>query len=185
MRIKKTSETRPLASHTVNAYSESESNAYSCDYVNGALDYSTEEVNTHKKWVDGKDIYRKVIYISALPSSTGPATAYSPGITGTINFIKSLTGTTSNGIIMNGNRPENASAEIGLFFDMSSANIMISVGQDRSNLSAYVTLEYTKTTQSTRSVNTYSGDIEEKKDIAIDDGGEEKPIDDENDESNK
>lgn len=37
MRIKKTSETRPLASHTVNAYSESESNAYSCDYSNKAF----------------------------------------------------------------------------------------------------------------------------------------------------
>jgi hypothetical protein len=145
MIIQKTSETRPLASHTVNAYSESESNAYSCDYVNKLNTYSTDEIRVGT-WIDGKPIYRKVIYISALPSSTGPATAYSPGITGTINFIKSLTGTTSNGIIMNGNRPENAAAEIGLFFDISSANIMISVGQDRSNLSAYVTLEYTKTT---------------------------------------
>ena len=46
-----------------------------------------------------------------------------------------------------------------------------------------VTIEYTKTTdtvQSTRSLNTYSGDIEEKKNIVIDDGGEEKPIDDGN-----
>lgn len=36
-RIRKTSETRPLTGHVVNAYSESESNAYSCDYANKAF----------------------------------------------------------------------------------------------------------------------------------------------------
>ncbi len=33
-RIRKTSETRPLTGHVVNAYSESEINAYSTDYIN-------------------------------------------------------------------------------------------------------------------------------------------------------
>lgn len=35
--IKKTSETRPLTGHVVNTYSESEGNAYSCDYSNKAF----------------------------------------------------------------------------------------------------------------------------------------------------
>lgn len=61
MRIKKTSETRALAGNIVNAYSESQNSTYSCDYVNGCNTYSTTEVNTGKKWIDGKDIYRKVI----------------------------------------------------------------------------------------------------------------------------
>lgn len=34
---------------------------YSCDYINNTNTYSTTEVNTGKKWIDGKPIYRIVI----------------------------------------------------------------------------------------------------------------------------
>jgi hypothetical protein len=62
MRIKKTSQTTPTASQIVNTYSNSQTDAYSCNYVNNEIKdvYSTNEVKTNKVWIDGKPIYRKV-----------------------------------------------------------------------------------------------------------------------------
>lgn len=34
---------------------------YSCNYINNSDSYSTNEVKTNKRWIDGKPIYRKVI----------------------------------------------------------------------------------------------------------------------------
>ena len=78
MRIKKTSETRPLTRSVVNEYSESTKNSYSCDYINKAEEYSTSEVKTNKRWIDGKPIYRKVLNNFVMPeltSSSSTATA--------------------------------------------------------------------------------------------------------------
>lgn len=68
--IIKVKPTRVLASTVVNAYSESQNSTYSCDYVNNMMSYSTIEVNTGKKWIDGKDIYRKTIQSSAVADGT-------------------------------------------------------------------------------------------------------------------
>lgn len=40
MRIKKTSQTTPVQAEVVNIYSESQENAYSCDYINNNFDNS-------------------------------------------------------------------------------------------------------------------------------------------------
>lgn len=47
-----------------NTNTNSAVNSYSCNYVNNANTYSTSEVNTGKTWIDGKDIYRKVIQLT-------------------------------------------------------------------------------------------------------------------------
>ena len=57
--IRKTSETRALAGNIVNAYNDSQTSAYSTEYINDMNTYFTDEVNTGKKWIDGKPIYRK------------------------------------------------------------------------------------------------------------------------------
>lgn len=62
--IRKISETRALAGHIVNEYNDSQTSAYSTEYINDMMDYSTSEVNTGKKWIDGKTIYRKVLEYS-------------------------------------------------------------------------------------------------------------------------
>lgn len=61
MRIKKTSNTRALAGKVLNVNNNSTIDTYSCAYINNSGSYSTNEVNTGKKWIDGKPIYRKVI----------------------------------------------------------------------------------------------------------------------------
>ena len=64
--IKKTSETTPTMASVVNATNSSTTDAYSCDYVNEAIQdvYSTTETKTNKVWIDGKPIYRKVVQLS-------------------------------------------------------------------------------------------------------------------------
>ena len=38
--------------------------------MDGNATYSTNEVNTHKKWINGRDIYRKVYNIATIPANT-------------------------------------------------------------------------------------------------------------------
>ena len=59
MRIKKTSQTTASGAQSVNTYSESTENTYSCNYVNKLNTYSTDEIRVGT-WIDGKPIYRKV-----------------------------------------------------------------------------------------------------------------------------
>lgn len=68
MRIKKTSETRPLSATVVNEYNDSQENAYSCDYINKYNTYSTDEIRVGT-WIDGKPIYRDVIDLGEIGSS--------------------------------------------------------------------------------------------------------------------
>lgn len=111
------------------------------------LDYSTSEVNTGAKWIDGSTIYKKTINFGALPNATEKNVAHnitnlnrvikaegysyrsSDHVTYPIPFISAPTGTTYN---------------IG--FTVNSTNIALSTGTDRSNITeCYITLYYTKT----------------------------------------
>lgn len=86
MRIKKTSQTTPVQAEVVNTYSESESNAYSCNYVNNINNYSTSETFTGKHWVNGKPIYRKVL--NNISIIEGTAHTIETGITNIENLTK-------------------------------------------------------------------------------------------------
>lgn len=44
-----------------NEYNTANNMAYSCEYINDSNSYSTSEVKTNKRWIDGKPIYRKVL----------------------------------------------------------------------------------------------------------------------------
>lgn len=61
--------TTPTMASIVDGYSTSTQDGYSCNYVNGINTYSTDEVDTGKKWIDGKKIYRIVV-----PFTTGTST---------------------------------------------------------------------------------------------------------------
>ena len=58
--------------------------------INGLINYSTTEINTYKKWIDNKDIYRKVIEITN-PSDLAPQSAlfhsYATGISNVNQLI--------------------------------------------------------------------------------------------------
>lgn len=109
--------------------------------INTITSYSTTEVviGTH----NNKPLYKKDLETIALPNVG--VNSYNTGIENIDKVIK-LYGTCSNGLILNGVRPEDRDAEIGAWFDTTEMKVKISTGRDRSNLTATVTLEYTKTT---------------------------------------
>lgn len=63
----------------------SDESTYSCNYINGTNKYSTEETKTGMKWIDGKDIYRKVIHI---PTVTQEITLLDHNITNLSQVIR-------------------------------------------------------------------------------------------------
>lgn len=105
------------------------------------LDYSTTEINTGKKWIDGKEIYSKTIDLGAFPNNTSKEVAH--GITGIENIID-LKGTTGSAVL-----PYiSTTTSYNMLLDANSTDIIVRTGMDRTNVSGYATIYYTKTTQS-------------------------------------
>lgn len=110
-------------------------------------DYSTSEVNTGIKWVDGKNIYRKTIYTGNLPNND-TAKNIPHGISN-LDYVIKLEGTYSNndGTYTFPTQVPSVggdnTAAIRTF--INGNNVVIHTGMDRHLLSGYVTLYYTKT----------------------------------------
>ena len=103
--------------------------------------YSTEEHLTGRKWIDGKDIYRKVVDVGALPNDTTKQVAHSI----TYDAIVSLTGICSNSDNAFLPMPAVAtSSAYAIELSIDITNVVITTAQDRSAFSGYVILEYTK-----------------------------------------
>lgn len=100
--------------------------------------YSTEEVKTNKVWIDRKPIYRKVVNMGNLLNNGGKSVKH-----GLSNFVI----ITTNGSATNG------SIHVGIsgFNDeiyIDNTNVIWTTKADRRSFTAYVVLEYTKTTDS-------------------------------------
>lgn len=107
--------------------------------------YSTAEVATPDKWVDGKTIYRKTINFGALPNNTAKTVPH--GIVGIDRVIRMYGfASLANGSVR---VPLPFTSVTSLAAGMAlteegSTNVVISTGSDRTSFSGYVTLEYTK-----------------------------------------
>lgn len=116
--------------------------------LNEERSYSTEERLTGKRWLDGKPIYRKVVNFGSLPNNAEKKVLYS------ISNVSEFTSV--SGIAY---RPAGlgkaymplpypfryASSVIDLYIDVDNESVVIGTASDRSGLTAYVILEYTKT----------------------------------------
>ena len=96
-----------------------------------------------KKWVDGKDIYEKIIDFGNLPNSTNKSIEH--GIEN-IDKIISITGIamSSAGTIL----PipiVSIMSSWGCEIGANSTRVGITTGEDRSEYYAYITIQYTKT----------------------------------------
>ncbi len=113
------------------------------NYINSANSYSTDEVKTGGKWIDGKPIYRKTIDCGALPNNTYKNVNHN--ITNLDIIIKcygEARGSTARIVLPNASAiPANA---IEIYLD--GEYVVIQTGNDRSGYNGYVTVEYTKTT---------------------------------------
>lgn len=147
MRIKKTSETRALAGNIVNAYNDSQTSAYSTEYINDMMDYSTSEVNTEKKWIDGKPIYRKT-FSGSNGGTTSITVNSSISNIGNVIDIGVIITDNSNNIAMKIGGYLNSSNFGFVYYSKTNGTINITIP----DVSAYKNgtyicfMEYTKTT---------------------------------------
>ena len=106
------------------------------------LDYSTSEVNTGAKWIDGSDIYKKTVSCGALPNNTTKNVAHDISNLSTVVKFEGYAWTGSTWATL----PyvtSNGSSQIGL--RISPTNVIIVTSSDRSSFTpSYVTIYYTK-----------------------------------------
>lgn len=101
--------------------------------------YSTSEVKTGQKWIDGKNIYCKVISLGNLPASSEKKV--SAGVSGaSVIMIDGYynTGTTISNLF-------NIVALSNFVYDATSDDVIINVSSDLSSVTAFAILYYTKT----------------------------------------
>lgn len=114
--------------------------------LNAEPNYSTSEVDTKVKWVDGKTIYRKTIHTGTLPNSGNIQVAHGISYSSIVKVEGIAQGNsslsyTSFSLPFSGSVVNSASF-IQIWVD--ATNITISTGSDRSGYDSYVTLYYTK-----------------------------------------
>ena len=105
------------------------------------FNYSTDETVVGK-WINDKPIYRKVIYISSLPNNTQTDISVSSM---NIEQFVDVRGIATNGMLFGGTRTSDATAPIDIVPDLSQNRIQIATYRNRSSVSAYLIIEYTKT----------------------------------------
>lgn len=107
------------------------------------MDYSTSEINTGTKWIDGSDIYKKTVYLGNLPNTGSKNIAH--GISNfdiPIKLEGMAISEAGTGMPLNITRPDSAVSGIGAY--VSVTNITIVTGSDRSSMVGYATVYYTK-----------------------------------------
>lgn len=108
------------------------------------LDYSTSEINTGAKWVDGSAIYKKTVDIGTLPNSTTKTVAH--GISNLdycIQFWGTAKNSSGNHIVLPWPSKDVVSSAIELTITSTDVSITTADGWPAA-YSGYVTLYYTK-----------------------------------------
>lgn len=110
----------------------------------GFVDYSTSEVNTGIKWVDGSTLYRKVINFGALPNASQKSVAH--GVSGIrIHSLSGIARNPNSGITF---ILPTLSTSFGACITMYADSTNIHINTQSTDRSAYtecyVILEYTK-----------------------------------------
>lgn len=114
-------------------------------------EYSTDEVNTGKKWINDKPIYRKVINFGALPNASDKFVSLDINNLDTIIFLYGLAKDTLTGNYFPLPNATTAGSPYLIDFAIANGNgytnaIRIRTQNDRTNFTAYIIVEYTKTT---------------------------------------
>ena len=124
-------------------------NTFDIQVIKDGEIYSTNEVKTNKKWIDGKPIYRKGIFLNALPNNDN-TTSYNHNISDVdiIYFDKCFA-------IWNYGQSNQFTNPLPLLnytgsniylFDADRTGFKIKTTMDRTAIKGFITLEYTKTT---------------------------------------
>ena len=155
MKIRKIAQTPGLVATVVdNLTSTSTTDALSANQgrilnkkINTGFSYSTNETLTGGTWINGKPIYRKVVYIGSLPANTASFFSHNiSNIDRVVNSSMTWFDTTDN--CWWSNRRWD-SATIRISYNVNPTQIWIEakgVNWSTRTNQAYVTIEYTKTT---------------------------------------
>jgi hypothetical protein len=112
--------------------------------VFGGGNYSTSEQKTGEKWIDGKDIYSKVIDFGTLPNATSKSV--NTDITNAENLIDySCLGVTPGGTYLKIPYASTNGLNDQIHCNVTLSQITITTGTDRSTSTAKAILKYTKT----------------------------------------
>lgn len=145
MYIKKMFQGEIPENKVVNGYSTSQTDTYSCNYINELNIYSIDE-KIIGIWINGKPIYRKVISLGYLPNNATKDIPYNIDNLDMFIDIRGI-GYRSSDNVTNP-IPSAHAANLGNNIGIYSSNdvIIVRTGSDRSNMYGYAILEYTKTT---------------------------------------
>lgn len=132
---------------TTNTINDGAVTAAKIDFSTMPGNYSTTEIDTGYTWIDGSAIYKKTINVGTLPSSpTTKNVAHNISNLGTVIKIEGIYSNSGNNFVSAVNSPISSSnADSYIRTTIQGSNIVVNVGMDRSDLSGYVTLYYTKT----------------------------------------
>ena len=109
------------------------------EYVDSSNSYSTDEVKTGGKWIDGKPIYRKVVDVGTLPNATNKTVLHNIQNIDSVVNLKLIAKDNTNNIICNF-----GGKELSIYVDNS--NIIIKTDNNFTGYTSYSVIEYTKTT---------------------------------------
>ena len=149
-------QTATSALNTANtANGKADTNATSITETNTRIDgiisserYSTDEIATNKLWINDKPIYRKTIYITGLPNNTDKNVNHGASNVDLIVNTYGIMLTPSNNLVtplnMHGTPPIYSNNVV--VYRVDRTQIHIATSSDMSPNVAYITLEYTKTT---------------------------------------
>ena len=115
--------------------------------VKGLYNYSTSEVNTGQKWIDGKDIFCKVLPITAMPNNG--ELVINHGLTNftLIDIFGTVKDSTGAQIVLPYSSPQILTytpAELNISVAVNATSIVITTGIDRSAFSGNIVMYYVK-----------------------------------------
>ena len=108
------------------------------------LDYSTNEINTGAKWIDGTAIYKKTINFGALPNATSKSVAHGISNLGILIKFEGVASNSSGRRLPLPILYEPSSAAFNTQLDCNNTSITIVTAQNQSEYSACITIYYTK-----------------------------------------
>lgn len=110
------------------------------------LDYSTTEINTGAKWIDGRAIYKKTINCGTLPNATDKIIEHGVDNLSRVIYAHGYAFRSSDGTGFPLIFTSNIAAANSIGFTWNSTTIVIGTGTDRSNITeSYITIYYVKT----------------------------------------
>ena len=112
--------------------------------ITNANIYSTSETNTGKKWIDGKDIYRKVIELSNISASTAEYSYNVENIDKIVNAQASWYDTTDKATFVTNLRYDGTGAYIRFIYLKDKFKVETAFDWSKRTSDVSVIIEYTK-----------------------------------------